>query len=415
MRKIFSSLGVKSGFVLLYLIANVWAAFTVLDRGELIADHAGWPAPQPGQIMQALALIILMYCGVLFAFRDRLNTTNGWLSGVVGGKAMGRAILLIQATYFLFVLVFSAGGAGADAEKGGGALRFIFYVINPDMLFLVYFGVTMYITGKCPHRTQNLLLFLLSNIVRGWLGPLLIIMFIYGILFVERADMNKWTLWRVTKISILSLIGFVAASFLMHIKLALRVGGDAILTVLQNLALDDVILAFFESLFSRLQMLSTVSFQITKQEQLSRFIDEGVLGSFYTDGLPQQVLYKVLGVEPGENLNLFLWKYYIPGDFFEAQTTVQPGLVGWLYILPFYSLVFFFLYIVMLLFINKKLIEQFGGRGLRHLSWFCVFLFLLPGWLGAYISFLWALVIFIGLAFIIRDQVGPKAPGLLET
>jgi hypothetical protein len=402
MRKLYSSFGVKLAFLTLYIVSNIWAAFTMIDRDELIADHAGWPAPEAADIAVACIFVVLLYASLLFVFREKKVVPLGF-GRLLASAPLSATILAIQSVFFLFVLAFGAGAAGGDAEKAGGALRFLFYIVNPDMLFLIFFGATMYGGDQVKYRRANLLLFMVSNFVRGWLGQLLVVVFIYAIVWLEKQASMRWSAWDVMKLTIVSAIGFVFASFLLHMKIALRLGLDAVLEVLSNIDFFDVVSAFFEVLFARLQMLSTVLFQVTKQQELTRFIDDGVVGSYYTDGLPQQTFFKLMGINPGENLNLFLWKNYIPGDFPEAQTTVQPGLVGWTYILPSYSLVFFVLYLALLIFINVRLVRYLGGKGLRHLSWFSIMLFLVPGWLGAYVSFLWTMLVFCVMAYIIRD------------
>lgn len=402
MQKLFSSIGVKFAFVALYVVANIWAAFDIIDKDALIGDHSGWPAPPVFEILVALGLVLAVYIGLLFLVKEKKNCKPKFLA-VIQSPALSLTILALQAIFFAFVLIFSAGAAGGDMDKGGGGLRFLFYLVNPDMLFVIFYAATMLVPGGVKYRKTNLILFFVSNLARGWIGQTLVIVFLLAINWV-RTSGQEISGKKIASLTFFGLIFFVLASFLMHIKIALRLGGDAILEILKNLSFYDVMSTFFETLFSRLQLLSTVSFQITKKEELSRFIDNGILGNFYTDGLPQQTIYKILGVDPGENLNLFLWKYYIPGDFFEAQTTVQPGLVGWLYLLSLPATIVFIAYLVFLIYINMRLIGKIGGNGLRYLSWFSIMLYLVPGWLGAYISFVWSLMIFLLIVSFIEDR-----------
>jgi len=402
MRNIFSSFGVKFAFVLMYVVSNIWAAFDIIDKDSLIGDHAGWPAPSVFEILVALGFVIAVYIGILFLVKEKKNCTITY-PAVIQSKTLSLAILAIQAIFFAFVVIFSAGAAGGDMDKAGGGLRFLFYLVNPDMLFIIFYAATMLVPGNVKYRKANLILFFVSNLVRGWIGQTLVIVFLLAINWV-RTSGQEISGKKLLSLTFFGFIFFVLASFLMHIKIALRLGGDAIVEILGNLSFYEVMSTFFETLFSRLQLLSTVSFQITKKAELSRFIDEGIIGNFYTDGLPQQTIYKILGIDPGENLNLFLWKYYIPGDFFEAQTTVQPGFVGWLYLLSMPSVIIFLCYMAALIYINLRLIRKIGGNGLRYLSWFSIMLYLVPGWLGAYISFLWSLMIFLMIVSFIHDQ-----------
>jgi|GEM_PF-3825605 len=402
MRNLFSSFGVKFAFVLMYIVSNIWAAFDIIDKDSLIGDHAGWPAPSVSEILIALGFVISVYIGILFLVKEKKNCKVR-CPAVIQSKTLSLTIFAIQAIFFAFVVIFSAGAAGGDMDKAGGGLRFLFYLINPDLLFIIFYAATMLVPGNVKYRKANLVLFFVSNLVRGWIGQTLVIVFLLAINWVKTSGQDI-SGKKLVSLTFFGFIFFVLASFLMHIKIALRLGGDAIVEILGSLSVYDVMSTFFETLFSRLQLLSTVSFQITKKGELSRFIDEGIIGNFYTDGLPQQTIYKILGIDPGENLNLFLWKYYIPGDFFEAQTTVQPGFVGWLYLLSMPSIIIFLCYMATLIYINLRLIKKIGGNGLRYLSWFSIMLYLVPGWLGAYISFLWSLMVFLMMVSFIHDR-----------
>jgi len=258
----------------------------------------------------------------------------------------------------------------------------------------------MYAKDKIPFRNSNLILFFISNLTRGWIGQILFIVFIGTIAWGHRTNV-KLTLKKAFILSIIAPFLFIISSFLMYIKLALRLGRDAVIDLMQSISYTEVFSSFFETLLSRLQLISTVLFQLYHKNELTQFIENGTVGNFYTDGLPQQTIFKILDVVPGENLNLFLWKHYMAENIFEIQTTFQPGLVGWLYLLPYYWILPFVAYIVFLVLLNFKLIGFIGGNGLRHLSWFAMLIFLIPSWLGAYISFIFALCIFVGILLII--------------
>jgi hypothetical protein len=401
MRKLLSSGGVKFLFVVLYIASNVWGALTILGNNRLIADHAGWPAPNAEQIFSALILIVGIYLLMLFVGNEKKEIELRKKNRLYG-RVLARIIFSIQALFIVFIFVYSAARAG-DIEKAGGVFRFLFYVINPDMLFLIYYAATMYAKVKIPHRISNLVLFFVSNLMRGWIGPILFIGFISAISWVQSPS-RKVTTAKIFVFTISASVLFVIFSFFLYVKIALRGGFDAVFNLIADSNYIDVLSGFFEILFSRLQLISSVLFQITHKEELNRFIENGVVGNFYTEGLPQQTMFNIFGIFPGENLNLFLWKNYIPGYFFESQTTIQAGLAGWLYIISYYWILPFIAYILFLVFVNLKLINFFGGNGLRHLSWFAVLVFLIPGWFGAYISFIWSLFIFILITVLIQNK-----------
>ncbi len=407
---LFSSIGVKILFVTLYIISNIWGAITIINQNRLIADHAGWPTPTAGQVYPALMLIITSYLFILFIGKEKSENKQK-LTLKLYNKKLSVIIFFIQVIFFVFILIFSAAKAG-DTEKSGGVLRFLFYIINSDMLFLIYYAATMYSKDKISYRSANLMLFFVSNLTRGWIGQILFIVFISAISWIESSD-RKLTKIKMFFLTIFSSLLFIVFSLLMYIKVAMREGFDAILSLVENLNYIDVFSAFFDTLFSRIQLISTVLFQISHKDELTKFIKNGTVGNFYTDGLPQQTIYNIVGIFPGENLNLFLWKNYIPGYFFDSQTTVQPGLIGWFYILPYYWIVPFIAYILFLVFLNFKLIKIIGGNGLRHLSWFAILIFLIPSWIGAYISFIWSIWVFMGIIFIAQRNLS-KTQNIIE-
>ena len=107
-------------------------------------------------------------------------------------------------------------------------IRFLWVLFVPDTLFLVYYGIYR----KSRFFPPNLVLYLVSNVARGWLGMWIIVLFIEGAYRVFEGRI-KWS-----KLILLGCLGFLSLPILYQLKLSIRTAKVASLDAVSYTHLD---------------------------------------------------------------------------------------------------------------------------------------------------------------------------------
>jgi hypothetical protein len=85
------------------------------------------------------------------------------------------------------------------------------------------------------------------------------------------------------------------------------------------------------------------------------------------------------------------------GDFDVGSWNTNTGWVGWLFVAPMWIPVFLF-YTGSLCYLSFYFAKKIGmGILLRDLVWFAWLIYLLPGWLGSFVGFVYSLFVFLVL------------------
>ncbi len=164
-------------WVLLYVFANVVGTSIMLVTGNLIGDSTGGAVYNDVILLLATALLVFSYIFILVPvfnslWNMRVDATRFCISdGILGGR-IGAFLFVLQAGYILFNYLNGVNVAGS-IEKTDSSLSVFFVLVPADALFLIYYGV--FRGHRCFY--PNFLLWMASNLMRGWSGVFLFIVF----------------------------------------------------------------------------------------------------------------------------------------------------------------------------------------------------------------------------------------------
>lgn len=304
---------------------------------------------------------------------------------------IGIFVLIVHSLFVIFNKYYGLNVAGAetDVSASPAALRYLFVILNPDTLFLIY---------ACKAENNHLFkvnctVYLASTILRGWSGG---IVFLF-LIFLCRAKTIKIGLKLLTLCCLFVLI----SPFLMEIKWFIRTNGTGGTELFSTVSYVDNLSQFIGYLIYRLQQVTNVIFLTERVDYFS-------------------LLYKMNEVVPywGEILGLKnIYQTYYPNALSLGQLlgssienadvswNSNPGLAGWFILLSNYSLIaagIAVLVVVTSLFFNIYISSLIGGEALKKFSYaFCI-LYLFPGWMGMYINLLFYFIFWLVISKVLR-------------
>ncbi len=176
------------------------------------------------------------------------------------------------------------------------------------------------------------------------------------------------------KIKYLILLFFllIVAPLAFSLKIQLRAdlyssGIGGVISTLSNIDYIQSYNNFIAGFLSRIQQLSNIVFFYDHQQELYKFVSSDIVSNYAWEGLPQQTVAKLLGLDPLVLICIFfLYSHYISSTS-EAVTTLQVGFISWLFLgtlsSVFYPL-FVFAIICISLFLSKK---TWRGKNYVHL------------------------------------------------
>ncbi|EFC9247607.1 O121 family O-antigen polymerase, partial [Escherichia coli] len=289
----------------------------------------------------------------------------------------GRALLIIQIAFIIFNTQMGVNTAGSVERIEGQSLsNYLFIILQPDILVAV---ISVCLNSGFLFWT-NILVYLLSMFLRGWMGGTFVILF----LILSRYQNLRISLktFLVSLCSLLLLFSILPA--LIEAKWAMRTGISlsVFISNMSSYVTPENYYAGINYLLNRFQHVGHLALIYENADDLFKKYNAGYFSSYYMDGIPQYLLVKMY------NLDMYKLSFYLVQYFFditEPTWNINTGVVGWLYILRYESILFAF-YIMLLLLVPYYVVSRFAGkRMLSVLACFSI-IYLFHGWLGAYVN-----------------------------
>ncbi len=390
------------------ILVNVIAYLVMLQTNMLVGDVSGYPVQNYKSLNISILIVSIVYFLYLFPIFEFLRKIKvpklKYGTSLNIARNIGLIIFCLQMLFVCFNLINGVNTAGSGNEKTTSVFS-IFWVFMPiDLLFFIYYA---YYRDSSLFKA-NAAVALVSLLLRGQAGVLLVFVFFELARGLRRKSLSKKKLVLVVS-SIL-----VLYPFLNILKFAFRLyfGGSS------DLALDGYIIELFntsqaegyiyslisgiEHIIYRLQVVSIVNeinelsgvlMVIYESEGFFPFWSEGIHGLTY-DRLfdkPRNVPLGTVFTSVGN----FSW------SFEYGSWNVNPGLAGWYILNPLWG-AGLFLYTTAICFISIVLSKLIGDSELRDdMVWYSWAFYLMPGWLGVLVLFIYALLLFVILKYIL--------------
>lgn len=385
-------------WLLMYVFSNIVGTSIMLVTGELIGDSTGGLVYNDVILLWATVLLVFSYIFMLvpafnFLWRMKVKATQFRMSDDILGKRIGVFLFIIQIGYILFNYLNGVNVAGS-IEKTDSSLSVFFVLIPTDALFLIYYGV--FRENRCFY--PNLLVWIASNLMRGWSGIFLFILFFEWCRVIRNKKIKLFP-----AVFVLLLL-FLIYPVLLNIKMAIRatgVGGLSFNEILSigtaTFSTGDFLSVAADGIFSlvgRIQIASILVEVIRLKDILQSEFMNGGFSPFWLEGLHGVVLDRITG---GNSISIaakFPEYANFPGDYELGQWNTNIGYIGWLFIAPI-LIPQYIIYTFFLAFLSAFLAKKISNKNsAEDMVWIAWAVYLLAPWLNVFVTFIYALMLF---------------------
>lgn len=391
----------RNAWLALYVMAVVIAASAYAYSGKLFGDFTGVAADSMPMLWLGAASVVACYViwmipvfNWMAAIKIRPLRQHWAQSMRREETVVGTFVLVMQCTYLFFSITHDVNVAGST-HRTDSVVKYLWVLFPPDVIFLVYYG--MY--RKSRWFMPNLAVYIGSNLLRSWVGTLVIVFFIEGAHWAAEGMLRR--AWK--NLLLVAVFLVAALPVIYDAKMHVRKDGYAFFSHLPEYAaelatdfswVDKAVLAYRATLM-RFQHLDSVMVIAANHAELSERLEAREFLYFFEEGLPQFTLERLMGLPRIPDIHLKLVDYFAleKVSVKNVVSNTHTGFTGWFWIAPHLWAVYL-AYTLFLAWAGIWLARKAGGPGLlMEVVWFAWLGWILNGWFAAYIDFLQALII----------------------
>lgn len=365
--------------VFIYTVSNIIFAIMAIHNKEMSVEFYSYSV-ESDLMLKALCLQTVSLFFLIFLFRvfDKRITLKQLETKSYGFFA-GRMLLGYQVFYLLLVLFFNVGVVGQHDYNINYGLLVLVNIFSSDTLFFI---IGSQLRSNNLFRI-NALVYLISSLLRGWMGGILLVFFVY----LCRVKFLKVSLRSFLLYFLLAFFIILILPFLIDLKFGIRSGNISfdVVNYSENLELA------IEYIMGRFQHVGHIYILLSKSTYYYEAYQNLKIRSFLLEGNIQYSLFdNLLGVK-GVQLSEFM-----VNNEFGSNWNTNTGLVGWWVVLK-ESIIFFIVYWGGVIASTYYLIHKYATRQLFLVYSVFMVVYFYHGWLSAFfnMTFLIWILIFI--------------------
>lgn len=297
-------------------------------------------------------------------------------------KLLGIVVFLLQLNGLLVLLLLDFGRVGGTSASSSVFALFVSY-LSPDAVFLAYYGHAR--SKKVPY--VNLLLFLVSNVMRGWGGVWTMLIFIEFYYVVQRFSGKKL----IVVSTIMLTLSLALLPVIIQVRDAVR-GTESVE--------KPTFSSSVEKMFDRLQQFTAVALIAQEAPVIERAIAQGKILPVYADNQ----IFARFGLAPPNAITLqkvlsvryLVFNEDVPvgSSADELGWFVHTGIAGWLFVISWSFIPVYILFVGSLILLPYWIAGKFiGARSTLPILHILSVLYVFHGWFSVHIGFC------IGLSF----------------
>lgn len=357
-----------------YLLVNLLSTILGCLSGEIQVENSIFRVESSSLIY---SFLLQTLCLISFYIIYRHFYNGSFRIQLVLKRKWGVCLLISQISFIIFNLTMGVNTAGTvDRVESGSFVNYLFILLQPDILFSI--------VSVCLQSGflffANILVYLCSMFLRGWMGGTFIILFLILSRYQNIKISGKTLLYSIFSL----LLFFTILPLIIEAKWAMRTG-IPLVTFLADIpsyfSLDNYF-SGLNYLLNRFQHVGHLAIIFQNADELYVKYHKGFFSSFYMDGLPQYFIAKIF------DLSTYKASFYLVEYFFgvsEPSWNINTGLVGWFFMLK-YEAVLLVLYVIFLLIVPYYILQKYsGGKMISVLACFSI-VYLFHGWFGAYVN-----------------------------
>ena len=318
--------------------------------------------------VQSISFLII-YCIYSFfnKFPSKTIQENGY------SNLCGYFLIGYQIFYMGLSIYYGVGVVGRSENlEINHYLLILTNIFSVDILFFII--GTQLKSSKLFYI--NLFIYILATTIRGWMGGVLIAIFI----FLCRKGSFLINFKNMFSMLVLLVILVLSSPALVDLKYNIR-GGDSVVS--DDTSYLDKLNLTSQYIFGRFQHVGHV-YLIQKNENIYyQKYETGVIAPFYTEGFIQGIIFKNLGYTE----NFTFGEYVAKNAFGGTGWNTNTGLAGWYYILHEKFILLIFYWLVLLSFVYF-IILKYATKTLFNIISVFLIVYLYHGWFGAFFDLL---------------------------
>ncbi len=391
----------------LFIVVNIIASLIMFSSNELLGDLESIELYSVNILVFSVTLVVLFYFLIqksLFNLLTRIKYIKLFPIKKVGKRdstIIGVIIVFLQISYAVFNIKEGVNTAGALNLKTNSPFALFWVLIPIDAVFTIYY---VYYRESNLFK-YNLFIFIVSNLLRGWSGVFLIVIFFEWCRSYRNNRINSLYL------ILLSVIGILLYPFLLNLKWVIRSfsGGNMDILVMISIFKEvvgnkdylELLTDGLMQLVGRLQQTSVLVEIIHQKDIYQSGFQNGSFLPFWADGLPQLIYRKLINLTAQPNVGIITPSYLLPNSIYELESyNISIGYISWAFIAPYFLPLYLF-YTIALCIISVFLIKQMDFKQSSFdVIWFSWLVYLSAGWLSQFIAFIYGIFIFLILVLI---------------
>ncbi|HIF9078777.1 TPA: oligosaccharide repeat unit polymerase [Photobacterium damselae] len=333
-------------------------------------------------IIQVVTFIIVIF----FAFLNKKNVKPIKIEQ----KKYGMIVLVIQSLFFLVNVIYQANRAGSEQSNMPWYISYIFILLLPDSLTLIY----LFVADKSKLKTINILVFITSNLSRGWMGAF---MYLIVLIFLE----NKIKVKSVISLTISFLLLIASMPLILKAKWYFRSESNSLnfFDFISMMSVSEYIHSLsttFDYILIRLQNLSTLIYLLSNNDRIeaSHFLP------FWAEGNLQLIFVKLFNISL-PTLNSYIVEHLM--GYSNVQWSVQTGLGSLLIINPIIFIAMLIYIFILIRFLNILRISNHSYL-IQSFIIYIIFSRLFYGWYASFFNFILSFILTSIIIFLIRDR-----------
>jgi len=371
-------------FILLYFLSNIALGAYYGYVGVLGGDFTGVKI-KDDELYFSVYIIELLLMSIFLIVLRLIYRANKVQAKGDNYDWINKYVFFIQLSFLIYSYITGVGRLSQDyyGTNVDNPLKYFFTFFNADYFFLASLCINRRISKT------NVALYLISNIYRGWFaGGLLNIIFICAVKIFPNVRMKFRTIFII-------LAGFIVlAPSIYYVKYVSR-GAESIgIEAASQYYQKDLYSQVINSAFSRFQHISETYSIVQDIDVLIAGYESGQFVPFYFENPAKRQLANAFNYANDQTITQFSAESIlqkIPGN-------IQIGLLPWLLISPFLSVLF-----ILYLLITFIFLVCFFKRLTSQNVWpYCVWITMLlamHGWFTSYFMFLWSLFLLVALKY----------------
>lgn len=319
-------------------------------------------------LVQWVSFLIIYFIYYFFnKFPAKTIQENGY------SNFYGYFLLGYQVFYMILSLYYGVGVVGrSESFEINHYLLILTNIFSVDILFFII--GTQLKSGKIFYI--NLFIYIIATILRGWMGGVLIAIFI----LLCRKGSFLISFKNIFLMVFLLIILILSSPALVDLKYNIR--GDEGFFSEDTSYLEKINLTS-QYIFGRFQHVGHI-YLIQKDDNIYyQKYEIGAIAPYYTEGFVQGIILKNLGYTE----KLTFGEYVVKNAFGGTGWNTNTGLAGWLYILHEKFILLIFYWFALLSFVYF-IIFKYGTKTLFNVISVFSIVYLYHGWFGSFFDLL---------------------------